>query len=290
MSICAVVVSHQPAAEIIGNVTALLLQVNEVVIVDNGSGGPSRDHLRLLSDRPNVSVIYNDENLGIGSALNIGVRFVRERGHQWVATFDQDSRLTAGLVATMVEAYEAYGNKEKVALLCPRYRDKSTGKITGHSAKSAQSRAFTEVLVAMTSGNLIRPNIFDTAGYFNEALFIDYVDYEFCLRCVEHGYKILEVTDAILEHCVGSPTQHSVLGKIVVATNHSATRRYYGFRNRIFMYRKYAFAHPFLLNKMVYGSFMELVKVLFLEEQRWRKLAAAVRGTYHGVLGRLGRI
>ena len=50
--ICAVIVSYNPDDSIISNVNSLIPQVDEVVIVDNGSRACSKVHLDYLSPNP----------------------------------------------------------------------------------------------------------------------------------------------------------------------------------------------------------------------------------------------
>ena len=293
MSICAVIVSYRPDAEIIENISAILEQVGEVVIVDNGSDAAGRDLLGKLSRHPRLSFIYNEENRGVAAALNSGVKHAKAAGHHWVATFDQDSRVTPGLIKLMLQAYDTYPEKEMVASLTPRHQDKVIGKISGSRLVSPRQETlpYAESLTVMTSGNLVRLTVFDVVGYFNEALFIDHVDTEFCLRCAIHGYKILEVNDAILEHRLGSPTQHRFLWKEqITARNYSVQRRYYSARNGIYVYKKYAFVYPVWVARDAFAFLKGMIKVMLFEENWKQKLVATCRGVLHGFSGRLGKL
>ena len=291
MSVCAVIVSYYPSVEILENVAALLDQVDEVVIVDNGSGDISKEILGKLSDYPTVRIIYNTENFGIAAALNIGVKYAKDAGYQWLATFDQDSKVTPDIIAKMLQVYNTYPDKGKIASLSPRYQNQSTGKIaTSASKKSAcNTSSYVEVLVVMTSGNLLKMSTFNEVGYFNEDLFIDHVDNEFCLRCAAHGYKILEVQDAILLHCIGFPIQHRILWALKTTTNHSSLRRYYVARNAVFVYKKFVFIYPAWVLSDAY-KFLKLVIMLVLfEKNRFQKVGAIIKGVWHGLLGQLGK-
>lgn len=291
VSICAVIVTYHPAAELIENVAALLDQVDEVVIVDNGSGAESSGLMEKVCEYSKVSVIYNRENLGIAAALNIGVRFAVAAGYQWLAAFDQDSKVTPGMVMTMLQGYDTYPEKEKVASLSPRYQNQSTGQVATSRSKysSGDALPYTEVLVAMTSGNLIKTSIFDVVGYFNEPLFIDHVDSEFCLRCASWGYKILEVNDAILLHRTGAPVQHRFLGKLRSTSNHSILRRYYMARNGIYVYKKFAFTYPLWVANDAYRFLKAMIMLVLFEADKRQKLAAIIRGVMHGLSGRMGK-
>jgi rhamnosyltransferase len=291
VSICAVIVTFYPAAEIIENVAVLLDQVDEVVIVDNGSGEEAKRQLERLAGSPRVSVIYNRENLGIAAALNIGVRHAKAAGHQWVATFDQDSKVTPGMIRVMLLAYDTYPEKENVASLSPCYQNQSTGQVSASRTKfeSGDAIRYAEVLVVMTSGNLIKLTVFDAVGYFNESLFIDYVDSEYCLRCASQGFKILEVKDAILLHSIGEPVQHRFLGKLRSTSNHSVVRRYYIARNGIYIYKKFAFTHPVWVAHDAYQLLKTTILLVLFEADRMQKLAAIIKGAIHGVSGKMGK-
>lgn len=291
MSICAVIVSYQPSEELIENVGALLDQVDEIVIVDNGSGTSTKEMLGKLNSLAKVSVLYNEENLGIAAALNIGVKHARAKGHEWVATFDQDSQATVGMIEAMLHAYDSYPQKEKIASLSSRYLDKNSGRIGGSRLISSSSGAlpYAEAQVVLTSGNLVKSSIFDSVGYFNEALFIDYVDIEFCLRCANRGYKILEAKDAVLVHSIGFPVQHKILWKKLMTSNHSALRRYYIARNAIYLYKEFFITQPgWVIRNMI--SLVDLVVVLAIcETNRKKKLIAILKGVIDGLFGRMGR-
>jgi len=286
--ICGVIVSYNPSAETIENIAALLTQVRTAIVVDNGSASDSV--LTVIENIPDVTLIRLSDNIGIAAALNIGVAKARADGFEWIATFDQDSKVTPRMLDTMWRAYIACPNRERIALLCPRYQDRASGVVTGH-AHTRPEDAIDEnaVLVTMTSGNLMRADIFDHAGHFNEALFIDYVDYEFCLRCADRGYQTLEVPDAILLHSVGAASCHRFAGRDFFTSNHNAIRRYYGIRNRIWLYRHFSRHYPRLLQGLMHAALRELLTIIFFEERKIQKLVAIAMGFRDGLRGKLGR-
>lgn len=290
-SVCAIVVSYNPGGEIIENIHALVDQVDEVVIVDNNSGGEGKTFLGTLAYLPKVSVIFNHQNLGIAAALNTGVKYAQETGFEWVATFDQDSKVTSEMIQTMLHGHDACPNKEKIAGLSPRYQNQSTGQIaTSKQKKSIEGASpLEEVLVVMTSGNLLKLSIFDVVGYFNESLFIDHVDTEFCLRCAKRGYKILEVHDAILLHSIGFPAQHKILWAVKTTTNHSSLRRYYTARNSIYIYKKFVFTFPAWVMQDAVKFLKLMVMLVLFETDRKNKLMAIFRGFADGLLGKMGK-
>jgi rhamnosyltransferase len=288
-SVCAVVISYQPTVEFIKNIHALAAQVDEIIIVDNCSSRSGRAIIEESAAGNNVTVIYNHENLGIGSALNTGIRFAKERGYEWIGTFDQDSRITSGFVKKMLNTYDLYSDKARVAILSPQYRDQNTGRMIA-GGNSSEDSLFKTLFTTMTSGNFVKVNMFDLVGCFNEDLFIDYVDHEFCLRVGYAGYSILEVNGAILDHNLGDPTEHRVLNKIIIATNHAPHRRYYNSRNRVYLYKRYLLIFPAWVISDGWGLAKEIVKIFLFEQDRKRKAASIMKGIVDGLLGKMGKL
>lgn len=291
MNICAVVVTYHPDMELVENIRLLIEQVEEIIIVDNGSADDALSMLGEMERLSKVTVVYNPENVGIAAALNIGVRMAKSRDYQWVITFDQDSRVTPGMISSMFDAYESYPQKEKIAGLSPRYRNRQSGQLIGSPLISSANEElpFAEARSVLTSGNMIKLNIFEDVGYFNEGLFIDYVDTEFCLRCISRGYKILEARNAILLHNIGFPIRHRLLWREVRASHHSALRRYYIARNAIYTSKEFIVKRPmWAINNM--GVLLKVaILVSFYEANRKEKLTAIFMGILDGLLGRMGK-
>jgi rhamnosyltransferase len=284
----AVVVTFNPNPNVIDNVLALAAQVNLVVVVDNGSEGKNHKHLQVLSSEVNILVIDNDRNLGIGAALNIGVRYGISLGYKWVLTFDQDSRATAGYVQTMHRTYTTIPDNEDVAIICPTYVQEKTGQLFAHRNENPQKSDvsllnYSAVATTITSGNLMKTELFSKIGFFNEALFIDLVDHEFCLRCRDAKMRIIELHDVVLTHNLGDPVGRSVLGLPLYSSNHSHVRRYYKYRNSVIISRHWFSSDPkFFLNE-VKGFLIEPFKILLLERQKLLKLSYILKGISHGI-------
>ena len=193
-AVCAVMVTYNPRATFIENIAAVAAQVGHVVVVDNGSSGETEQHLQELDTRPGCTVIRNRQNLGIAAALNLGVNHAIEAGCDWIATFDQDSRVSDGFISQMLETYQQAPHPEKIAVIAPTCVDRESGNRI-RMLRSSNG----EVLLAMTSGSMMPSSAIRDIGRFDESLFMDYVDVEFCLRARQKGMLILQ-SPAILLH------------------------------------------------------------------------------------------
>src|SRR5436853_244951 len=69
----AIVVTYHPDESVLENISALLGQVELLIIVDNAATAASRELLGRIHPRRETEIIFNAENRGIATALNQGV-------------------------------------------------------------------------------------------------------------------------------------------------------------------------------------------------------------------------
>jgi rhamnosyltransferase len=283
--VCGVVVTFRPKPEDLENFAKLRPQVQRLVVVDNGSPEEKRAVLRTTSRACDFTLLENEENLGIATALNIGVKWAQSVGCGWVALFDQDSTAPPAFIDTMLQAYERSPRRDRIGLIVPRYIDSRRGiPISARYAKDGSLQ------VAMTSGSLMPISIFSHEGWFEDSFFIGGVDYEYCLRLRSIGYSVEECADAVLLHAPAAFTECKVNGTRLFSTsNYSAGRRYYRERNTIWMIKRYWKIYPAFFVGMLSDSVKDGVKILLAETEKLRKVYYMALGVRDGLLGRMGR-
>jgi rhamnosyltransferase len=281
-SVCAVIVTYNPQPTFIDNIVAVAEQVGHVVVVDNGSRGGTQKHLQELETRFGYKVIRNDQNLGIAAALNLGVEHAIRTGFDWVAAFDQDSCVTHGFISQMLKTYQQAAHPDKIAIIAPTCVDRES-RIQIKMLRSTNG----EILLAMTSGSMMRSTAIRNVGGFDERLFMDYVDVEFCLRVRHRGMLILQ-SPAVLFHALGRTTFHSFFGLALGVTNHSAGRRYYITRNRLLLLKRYVADWSWTWRES--RAFLtDAAKVVLIEDDKWHKCRAMAWGAKDALLGRIGK-
>jgi rhamnosyltransferase len=284
--ICAVMVVYNPDSTLEQNIKALLNEVARLVVVDNCSEPSVRSRIAALSATCNFEVIWNKENIGLAAGLNTGIRCaLANEQYQWIATFDQDSRIFPGFSTAMLAAQAACPFRDKVAVIAPHHVPSPE---VSDETPPCDGLQFQEITVALQSGSLFSRAAFKDVGLFDEAFFIDYVDFEFCLRLRKRGFRLIEATEAPIYHRVGTPTSHKFLGITCTVFNHSPLRRYYAARNRLSVYRRYTLSDPRWICHDIWSWFKEIVKLVLFESNRWEKLAFAARGVWDALRGRMG--
>ena len=281
-SVCAVMVTYQPTASLLDNVAALRPQTDALVIVDNGSNAQAMRFIEEAGHKFGCVVFRNGHNLGIAAALNRGVRYARSRRYEWVALFDQDSSVPGSFMSSMLRT-AMDRNKSQVAIIAPQYLDRSSS-VAMPLAKDRKGN----ILTSMTSGSLIPVELFRRCGEFDESLFMDYVDHEFCLRVRNMGFVIVQSPEARLLHSLGTAATHHFLGRTFLTTNHRAERRYYITRNRVWLYKEYFSKDISWTLKDARSLLGETVKILLAEDSKIRKMGNILRGVKDALAGRLG--
>jgi rhamnosyltransferase len=281
--VCAIVVTYHPSPGILDNIAALRPEVEQVFVIDNGSSGPSLGYLQALDRSPQCHVRFNAANRGIAAAMNQGVSLAAEGGFDWVITFDQDSAVKPGFVSAMLADYDSRSNRDRIGVLSPRYIDRLSGNVmTPVFGRDGNLQT------SMTSGSMMPVKVLAECGGFDEALFMDYVDIEFCLRVRDHGYRIVECPAAVLVHSLGKLRYYKFMGRRFQSTHHNAARRYYITRNRIWLYRKYRQTHREWFGYDSAACLKEFIKMLLLESDRWAKLRSVFLGVSDALAGRMG--
>ena len=276
--VAAIIVSYNPDKNLLDSVNLLISQVEKIIIVDNGSIEEKRKDISSIKDIYNerIEIIFNEENLGIATALNIGVREALKQGFNWILTMDQDSKASKDMVEKMFEVYNNIDKKERKSILSifPNFVDERIQSIEENSVMNTYEYVDADI----TSGNLVKAEVFDKVGFFDDSLFIDLVDTDFCMRLNEKNIKMIKVRDAILYHSLGeSQSVKSIFGKFNTS-NHSALRRYYMTRNRFYIWEKYKDLNSFTLNRDKKLFKKEFIKIILGEKDKVNKIKMVFKG------------
>ena len=160
---------------------------------------------------------------------------------------------------------------EKAAMLVPKIN------VNAQDSKTAEHK-ITKVLTSYTSGSFMSLKAFSAIGGFKNELFIDSVDFEYCLNLNNHGYRIYQVGTVILKHQLGRTKEYKICNKhLFYVTHHNYIRRYYMTRNGIWLRKQYGSRYPELYKKG-HGILVSAFKILFFEEDKFKKIRSMYRG------------
>jgi len=292
--VCAIIVTWNIGDQFLPNFRAVVHQVAKIVIIDNGSDTQTVLMLGNIKKQypDKVEIIYNTINEGIGVAQNQGLDIALQTGFEWILLLDHDSRPEQDMVEILLTAFYSSRENGKIGLMAPNKKERNIDKemklvVPGFFCPwrtFGQDLIVENVQTAISSGSLIRKEVFSDIGRFNEAFFMDYIDTEFCLRMNKYGWRITVVRDAVLNHNFGDIQSRKFMGRIIGVTNHSRSRRYTIYRNRVVVWKQYIFVLPSYIFFDVSMAFYDVLKIILFESGRRNKLKAVFKGMLAGAV------
>ena len=268
--------------------------LSEIIVVDNAS---SDGTLAVLAGEfPQVTVLSLPVNVGVGGGYAAGLAYALGKNHHSIWTLDQDSRPAADCLGELVgAALQCRGKAEPVALLAPRSRNLATGlDYAGFGWRDGmvnlpddEHAAVQWVDVVISSGSLFSAPAVIAAGLPREDFFMDFVDFEYCLRLRQMGYRIGVVRKAVMGHAVGMPEKRRFLGIPRVWATHVPWREYYKIRNQTFTIWH---GQPTVRGKLyLMRKFLRhALAVVIYDPQKLRRLRFMFAGLRDGIRGKLG--
>jgi len=290
--VCAIIVTFNIGQELLECFDSIKDQVGEVIIVDNGSASKTLSILNDISERYDVKIFYNEENIGIAAALNIGVEYALGRGYEFIMTLDHDSKATPGVVEKLVGAYEELWSRgiNNVAIVAANLFDTNIQAFM-MSQELFKGEDILRCNGAPTSGSLIHSAVFDHVGFFNESLFMYFVDDDFCLRCTTKGWRIYKCRSAVLLHQEGTKEVRDFLGKKFFYRNYNPPARYYISRNAVYMIQNYfRYGRYFNCYRIAERLCSQALRIVLFDKDRGTLLRFMFKGLYDGITGKYGRI
>ena len=292
--LAAVVVHYQTPEQTLRCARALAASrrgVDEIVVVDNGSRDGSA--ATIARELPAATLLHCDGNLGFAAGANRGIRHALASGADLVLLVNSDARVdpdcidrleralgtdpSLGIVGPAILADEEPERIESLGLAFSTWTGRFRERRAGRSAvRRGPGRA-----VDAVSGcaMLIRRELLERAGLFDESYFFGFEDLDLCLRARAAGFRSEIVPEATVRH-----EGQATIGR------HSPERLYYAARNHLRLARRARAAGPIhaaLRQLAVVG--LNLAHALRgAEVARLPGLLAVLRGSWDAARGRSG--
>lgn len=253
------------------NIKGIINQVQHIIIFDNGSENYSKIN-ELIDEFPSVVMLRSHSNIGIAAALNRIFSYAdRHFSSEYVVALDQDSVAPSNLISQYEMHFEP-----AIGVYTLLVKDINSNKILQKITENQTD----EVERCITSASLIKMVAWKSINGFDESMFIDCVDFDFCIRIRRKGYKILRVNTIYLQHELGHIQVHRTPFGEILVKNHNYFRKYYIARNTVYMARK---RHRILLLLRAYLQVIkQLIIVLFFESGKSLKIKNIIKGTIDG--------
>lgn len=278
--VAGVVILYHPDEKVVENIRSYYNALDRLFVVDNTPSGCKPHIQNKIEELPNVAWISNQQNRGIAEPLNDVLAKVDGRFF-WLLTMDQDSSFLDGQAEVYIKACSKfYSNHKDVWGFTPN--------LCADTRKSEEENStFQEVNLCITSGNFLRVDVAVQANGWDETLFIDEVDSDFCLRLAQSGGRLFRYNPYVLQHQLGEKKEAKVLGHhLFFYYNHNYVRLYYMFRNSLYVAKK----HPSYRRERRIAIAKEFLKIILAEKDKWRKVKYILKGIMDYRGNRMGKL
>ncbi len=239
------IVAYRPEAQALNLLLeALAPRHGEIVVVDNG--GAAAVISSGLRDR--IVLIEPGENVGVAAGHNLAIAQIFAKGCSHALLFDQDSLPLEGMIDQLLQEEQALLSAgHAVAAIGPIHQSAVDGEPSGfvrfsgcrpqviRHADADLPGASCRCDFLITSGTLLRREVFDIVGPFDESLFIDNVDVEWCYRAASYGLYCHGAVKARMRHALGDRAIRIPFSRRQLVI-HSPMRIYFITRNRWLLY------------------------------------------------------
>ena len=271
------------------------LDRGSVILVDNGPSGEAMELARM--EFPGLVALTTGENLGWAGGSNLGIKHALSAGATHILLLNPDATAEPGFLEPLIEAASQadvgiVGGK----VLLPRTGDEprriwSAGcgynflRLT-HSRGEGQLDASPydqPCDVDFVSGcfALVRSDVFEKLGLFDESFFLYYEDAELCLRAWRSGYRVVYEPRAVVTHKVHGSTG-SAPGQHGPITWYYTTRNQIAFaRHRMSLVPRSIFVLGLFVRRLIRGAYE-------ISQNRPHHVRAIACGLRDGLLGRMG--
>ncbi|MEX2007355.1 MAG: glycosyltransferase family 2 protein [Candidatus Levyibacteriota bacterium] len=181
----------------------------EIIVVDNNSSDKT---LSVVKDFEEVRVVENGDNFGFAKGINLGSKKAKGR---YLLFVNPDSEFLSGDVFSFVQKFK----DEKVAVVGGKIlhtngkKELSAGKFYNFWRVLLLSLGLEENLRVRFSGEkdkfvdfvsggfmMVRRDVWEKLGGFDEKFFMYLEDMEFCYRVKKHKLKVMFSPAATIQH------------------------------------------------------------------------------------------
>lgn len=281
--IAAGIVTFNPDMERLERSISLLLQ-NEslgcIYMADNFSD--NIEDLRALEAREEkVMFIELNGNMGVAKALNRLCQRATTDGYEWLLTLDQDSLPESHLIDHLAQHIPCHSRQaSQLAILSPRIEDVNMGRM--YSKKTQGSEYIKRCI---TAGSMINLVCWQEVGGFDDALFIDGVDFDYCLRIQQHGFKIMRIYRVCIHQEIGRGRAINMGARRIAIMKHNPERMYYITRNYLAIGKRYHQQLSWALEVL-----KRICIVVLFESHKLRNLTYFMKGIRDFERGKMGAL
>jgi GT2 family glycosyltransferase len=288
--------NYSDTRECIESIRSSSYPIAQIVLVDNASSDSSMGQLRRdYAYDATLHIIQNEHNYGFARGMNVGIRYALAQDAEHVFLLNNDATVDRRCIETLVVSLEGdaaagiagprifyHADRDRIwqgsgyfSLIKTGVVNPEKNRLQTSSAGGIQKIQKASFLTGCAM--LIKSQVFEKVGLFDEDFFFYGEDVDFCLRVTRAGFELLYVPQAKSWHKIGN----------VARDRTSPFVMYHLARSRLLVLRK-NFSKAYL----AYGLFVHLLlytpyrMLQILQGSRSFSAAKAwIGGTWDGIIG-----
>lgn len=259
------------------NLDNLLAAVDHLLIIDNS------EQLIADSHHEKITVIHNQNRGGIAGALNRALAFCKQQQVDFLFLLDQDSIITPNIVAVLKQEMEISG----AAVIGPKYLNSATKKpgmviLDNHGRPSpdrlTDKQGTFPAWFVINSGSLIDIRRIDDDLIYDEKLYVDSVDIDFCLQLRQRNKKVMVTTQVEMLHGIGNKDSNA---SHLTPTNYSAFRYQILARSKRLLWRKWFTKNTLYILFDMAIWLLDAARVIAFSKNRLPFIKSTVKGLFN---------
>ena len=304
--VAAYITAYQDIEALNKTITAIQKQsytVSEILIVDNSEKA-------IISEKnyQNIIVEFHPENIGVDGGINIAIKWAIQKEYDFLWLFDQDSQPVENNLEILLTKYQELSTKNhNIGIIAPKILDINTlQEFPGYifqDYKFIPKPEYSKIDNyytcdgVITSGSLVNMSAAKAVQLPRRDLFLDAVDYAYCMNFRSQAYEVIVVKNTSMQHRLGNYSQvkdrlFNINDGIITFTC-LPSRYYYACRNHTYFETRQSnkrMLHFCLLHRLKVLINMIIRVIRYEPNFVLLKVWACTLGTFDGFRGRLGKI
>ena len=307
--VAAYITAYEDKEALVQTITAIQKQshlISEIFIVDN-----SKKSIVETQKSQNIIVESHPENVGVDGGLIIALKWAMAKKYDFLWLFDQDSQPAVNCLEILLTKYQQLSGQDyNIGIISPQIIDINTSQeLPGYvfqdykfvpKDEHVQSKDYYTCNGVITSGSLVNLDAAKNVPLPKGDLFLDAVDYAYCMNFISQGYEVVLVKNVTMQHRLGNYSQvkdrfyqiKNQLNNQVFTFTCSPSRYYYACRNHTYFETRNS--NKQMLHFCLFYRLKCLIDMItriirYEPDSVLIKLWACILGTFDGFRGRLGK-
>lgn len=268
---------YKPKIEFIKKINEYIHLFEKIILVINQDIDDQVDYTKHFIKHRKIVILKNSKNYGVAKAMNQGLKILNsDNNTKWACLLDQDSSF---LIDPSIILKNFLKEKKDNLIFFAKYQEQAD--IEQGTRNYQKKSHFTEVNYGIISGMFISKSIY-SKYYFDENLFIDLCDRDFCKTLKNNNIAIYSTSYPCLKHEFGNTYVMNFLFLRIKIYDYSPIRLFLMSRNRMLLAKNYKInKYIFLLNLFV-KNLKQSFRIFLFEENKVQKIKAKFIGIYFG--------